>query len=90
VYLPAMLYWLRIVVGTLRSLLRTQRNLALENLVLRQQLAVFKAGLIESMVWVARVPSHRPARDRRALASARISVLLAVEESSLWAPNHRS
>ena len=37
-----MLNWLGIVVGTLRSALCTQRELALENLVLRQQLAVLK------------------------------------------------
>ncbi len=37
-----MINWLGIVAGTLRSLLRTQRELALENLVLRQQLAVLK------------------------------------------------
>ena len=40
--LRAMLNWLGIVVGTLRSALCTQRELALENLVLRQQLAVLK------------------------------------------------
>ena len=34
--------WLGIVAGTLRSLLRNQQDLALENLVLRQQLAVLK------------------------------------------------
>jgi hypothetical protein len=37
-----MLKWLEIVVGTLRSVLRPQRELALENLVLRQQLAILK------------------------------------------------
>ena len=37
-----MLNWLGIVVGTFRSALRTQRELAIENLVLRQQLAVLK------------------------------------------------
>src|SRR5881275_335273 len=38
-----MVRWLRILFGTLRSCLRTQRELALENLALRQQLAVWKA-----------------------------------------------
>src|SRR5438874_6737712 len=38
-----MVRWLGILVGTLRSCLRTHRELALENLVLRQQLAVWKA-----------------------------------------------
>ena len=37
-----MLKWLGIIVGTLRSAFRPQRELALENLVLRQQLAVLK------------------------------------------------
>ncbi len=37
-----MLNWLGIVVGTLKLVLRNQRELALENLVLRQQLAVLK------------------------------------------------
>src|SRR5437660_8544717 len=38
-----MVRWLAILFGTLRSCLRTHRELALENLVLRQQLAVWKA-----------------------------------------------
>ncbi len=37
-----MIKWLGIVVRTLRSLLRTQHELALENLVLRQQVAALK------------------------------------------------
>ena len=37
-----MVKWLGIVAGWLRSLLRNQRELALENLALRQQLAVLK------------------------------------------------
>ena len=37
-----MVRWLRILFGTLRSCLRTHRELALENLALRQQLAVWK------------------------------------------------
>jgi putative transposase len=37
-----MLRWLGIIFGTLRSTLRTHRELALENLALRQQLAVWK------------------------------------------------
>src|SRR5207249_10125435 len=40
---PAMVRWLGILIGTLRSTVRTHRELALENLVLRQQLAVWKA-----------------------------------------------
>jgi len=38
-----MVRWLWIVLGTLRSVVSTHRELALENLVLRQQLAVWKA-----------------------------------------------
>ena len=37
-----MFKWLRIFLGTVRSTFRTQHDLALENLVLRQQLAVLK------------------------------------------------
>src|ERR671913_282860 len=37
-----MVRWLGILVGTLRSAVRTHRELALENLALRQQLAVWK------------------------------------------------
>ena len=37
-----MFTWLRILVGTLRSAFRPHRDLVLENLALRQQLAVFK------------------------------------------------
>src|SRR5437879_11764333 len=38
-----MVRWLGILIGTLRSAVRTHRELALENLALRQQLAVWKA-----------------------------------------------
>jgi len=38
-----MVRWVGILVGTLRSCLRTHRELALENMALRQQLAVWKA-----------------------------------------------
>src|SRR5438094_77895 len=38
-----MVRWLAILVRTLRSTIRTQRELALENLALRQQVAVWKA-----------------------------------------------
>jgi putative transposase len=42
-YWPVMVGWLGILLGTLRSAVRTRRELALENLALRQQLAVWKA-----------------------------------------------
>jgi putative transposase len=38
-----MVRWLGILLGTLRNAVRTHRELALENLALRQQLAVWKA-----------------------------------------------
>ena len=38
-----MVRWLGTVLGTLRSAVRTHRELALENLALRQQVAVWKA-----------------------------------------------
>src|SRR5687768_1360566 len=37
-----MLKWLRVVAGTLSSLVKCHRDLALENLALRQQVAVLK------------------------------------------------
>src|SRR5882672_11443369 len=40
---PVMIRWLGILIRTLRSAVRTHRELALENLALRQQLAVWKA-----------------------------------------------
>jgi putative transposase len=54
-----MVRWLWIVLGTLRSAVRTHRELALENLALRQQLAVWKARQprprlteVDRMFWV--------------------------------------
>ena len=44
--LRAMLSWLGIVVGTLRSVLRIQRDLALENLVLRQHLSSTSIAIV--------------------------------------------
>ena len=36
------LNWILLLIGTVRSMFQSTRNLALENLALRQQLAVFK------------------------------------------------
>ena len=54
-----MVRWLGILAGTLRSSVRTHRELALENLALRQQLAVWKArqprprlSAMDRMFWV--------------------------------------
>src|SRR5438132_399345 len=56
---PVMVRWLGILLGTLRSTVRTHRELALENLALRQQLAVWKARqprpqltAMDRMFWV--------------------------------------
>ena len=35
--------WLKVILGTLRSITRSHRDLALENLALRQQLATLKS-----------------------------------------------
>ena len=40
-----MVRWLGILIGTLRATFRTHRELALENLALRQQLAVWISAL---------------------------------------------
>src|SRR5205809_2752870 len=54
-----MVRWLGILLGTLRSTVRTHRELALESLALRQQLAVWKARqprpqltAMDRMFWV--------------------------------------
>ena len=54
-----MIRWFGVVLGTLRSAARTHRELALENLALRQQIAVWKAGRrrprlteMDRMFWV--------------------------------------
>ena len=93
-----MMRWLGIVVGTLGSAVRTHRELALENLALRQQLAVWKARqprprLTESdrIFWVllsrlwtelAAFVVGGPAADGDWLAPPGISTLLGVEESA--------
>jgi len=41
-----MVRWLRILIRTLRAAVGTHRELALENLALRQQLAVWKVRLL--------------------------------------------
>jgi hypothetical protein len=93
-----MVRWLGILFGTLRSAVRTHRELALENLALRQQLAVWKARQprprltdMDRIFWVllsramdelATVVAAGAAGDRSRLASAGISTLLGVEEST--------
>ncbi len=93
-----MLRWLGILTGTLRSAVRTRRELALENLALRQQLAVWKSREprprlteMDRIFWVllsrivdglAPVAAAGAARDGGRLAPAGISTLLGVEESA--------
>ena len=92
-----MVRWLGILVGTLRSCLRTHRDLALENLALRQQLAVWKAREprprltemdrsfwvpIEAVDELATFAAGSAAGDGDWLAPAGISTLLGVEESA--------
>src|SRR5262249_51596744 len=48
-----MIRWLRILFGTLRSCLRTHRELALENLARRQQLAVWMIVALAALVMLA-------------------------------------
>lgn len=71
-----MVRWLGIIIGTLRSTLRTYRELALENLALRQQIAAWKARRrrlrvteMDRMFWV--VPSRLWTRWRHSLPVVR-------------------
>ena len=94
---PVMIRWLGILIGTLRSTVRTHRELALENLALRQQLAVWKArpaataqgygpdllgGVVEALEELAEFAADGAARDRGRLAPAGVQALLGVEEST--------
>jgi hypothetical protein len=95
-----MVRWLGIVLGTLRSAVRTQGQLALENLALRQQLAVWKArqprprlSAMDRMFWV--LLSRLSTSWRHSLLvvrpatvvgwqPARVSTLLGLEESATF------
>jgi hypothetical protein len=92
-----MLRWLGILIGTLRSAVRTHRELALENLALRQQLAVWKAcrpaatpdgsgpdllgRAIQVLEELAEFPADGEAGDRGEVAAG-VPALLGVEEST--------
>src|SRR5215510_11469357 len=90
-----MVRWLGILFGTLRSSVQTHRELALENLVLRQQLAVWKAReprprltemdrlfwVLLSRLWTSWQHSLQLVRPDT-LAPPRVSTLLGVEESA--------
>ena len=87
--------WLAILVRTLRSTIRTQRELALENLALRQQVAVWKVRqprpqltatdrlfwVVLSRLWeeLAEFSAGGAARDRRAVAPSGLQALLGME-----------
>src|SRR5436309_3324234 len=93
-----MVRWLGILVGTLRSCLRTHRDLALENLALRQQLAVWKAReprprltemdrifwVFLSKLWTSWRHSLLVVRPETVVgwSPAGVSALLGVEESA--------
>src|SRR5207249_5607368 len=97
-----MVRWLGILIGTLRATVRTHRELALENLALRQQLAVWKVRrprprltAMDRIFWVnpvpaleelAEFPAGGAAGDGGGVASARIQALLGVEESTPTRP----
>ena len=62
--------------GTLVRLLRARRSLLLENLALRQQLAVLKRRRPPILVRMATIPHCGQARNRGALAQGRIPFVL--------------
>ena len=87
-----LLKMVRLLFGILGSWFRSQNNMALENVALRQQLASFKQrrpppvlANADRALWVLlrtilvemeRRSGHRHARDRGPLASQRVSALL--------------
>src|SRR5881628_496295 len=93
-----MIRWLGILLRTLRSAVRTRRELALENLALRQQLAVWKARqprprltemepdlldrVVETLEELAKFRVGCAARDRGAVAPPGLQALLGMEEST--------
>ncbi len=89
-----MVRWLGILFGTLRGSVRTRRELALENLALRQQLAVWKARqprpplratdrifwVVLSRLWTNwRFAAGGAARNRGGMAPKGLQALLGVE-----------
>jgi putative transposase len=71
-----MIRWLGIFFGTLRSGVRTRRELALENLVLRQQLAVWKARQpLPRLTQTDRMSKHLIALDFFTVPTATFRVL---------------
>jgi hypothetical protein len=79
-----------IVVGTFRSAISTRHELSLENLALRQQLAVDQTSstasaadrqrssamgsVVPGLVWLARITTYRSAGDRCTVVSPRRSI----------------
>src|SRR6185369_14401999 len=88
-----MVRWLGILFGTLRSTVRTHRELALENLALRQQLAVWKVRQPRPrLTAMDRIfPTGGAAWDRGGMAPAGVQALLGVEESTpTWSARDRN
>ena len=96
-----MVRWLRILIGTLRAAVRTHRELALANLALRQQLAVWRVRRpatadgngpnllghpVPALEELAEFPAGGAAGDGGGVASAGIQALLGVEESTPTRP----
>src|SRR5437660_898069 len=92
-----MVRWLGTLLRTFRSAVRTRRELALENLALRQQLAVWKARQprprlteMDRIFWIVlarlwknwRFLAGGAARDRGAVARPGLQALLGMEEST--------
>src|SRR5437870_4665120 len=95
-YSAVMIRWLGILLRTFHSAVCTRRELALENLALRQQLAVWKARqprprltemdlldrVGETLEELAEFLAGGAARDRGAVAPPGLQALLGMEEST--------
>jgi len=84
------------ILKTIISALKSQKALAMENLALRQQLAILKSSTkrprltknrspvlgppVEDLAGLGSGPHHREARDRYQLARKRLQILLEVEK----------
>src|SRR5437899_12423179 len=81
-----MVRWLGILLGTLRSTVRTHRELALENLALRQQLAVWKAR--QPRPGLTAMDRGRRTRVCRARCARFVILLFALSVASGDSPAH--
>ena len=92
--------WFEIIIAVLLSAVRERRELALENLALRQQLAVMKfrcpqptltkseANTVPSMEQLARGIARRTVSYSSTQASTKIPIILATERPLSRAPNN--